>query len=370
MRAKKRIKVAHVAHRLDVGGLERVVINLIKTFPRDKWETSLYTLREGGQLVHELRKEGFAVHHLNKKDGVDYKLFFRIARLFRRERIDLVHCHNFGALLYGAVGSRLARTSGTIYTAHGLYSAGRLGKLRLPRLVPVDRVVVVSDSARDAMLAPGRMVPERVETLPNGIDTTLFGAKADSKKLRAELGLPWDAPVFGIVARLSPEKLHHVLLDAMVLLIQRLPKALLVVVGDGALRADLEQHAKQIGVTSSVSFLGERSDVHRLLQAFDVFVLSSETEGLSLTLLEAAAAGLPIVATDVGGNSEVVVDGHNGILVEPNNPQALAAAMERLAAEPKRARSMGELGRERVNELYSLDAMVKRYEAVYDGVLR
>lgn len=369
MTMSRRIKVAHVVHQLDVGGLERVVINLIKTFPRDKWETSLVVLQKGGQLVHELRKEGFAVHHLNKRDGVDFKLFFRIARFFRKEQIDLVHCHNFGALLYGAVGSRLARTSGTVYTAHGLYSAGRLGKLRFSRLVPVDRVVVVSESAREAMLASGRMAPERVKTLPNGIDTKLFNARVDSKQLKGELGVPLDAPVFGIVARLSPEKLHHVLLDAMALLIKRLPNAVLVIVGDGDLRADLEQQASEIDVTSSVFFLGERSDVHRLLQALDVFVLSSETEGLSLTLLEAAAAGLPIVATDVGGNSEVVVDGDTGILVEPNNPQTLAEAMECLALEPQRARSMGELGRQRVNELYSLDAMVKGYEAVYRDLL-
>ena len=365
----KRIRVAHVVHQLDVGGLERVVINLIKNLPRDQWEASLYTLREGGQLVHELREDGFPVHHLNKKDGVNYKLFFRIAGLFKQEKVDIVHCHNFGALLYGSVGSRLARTSGTVYTAHGIYSSERLGRLKFARLLPVDRILAVSADSREAMLAHGSMAPDAVETLPNGIDTTLFGAKADSSELRAELGLPLDAPVFGIVARLSPEKMHSVLLDAMALLIKRVPNAVLVIVGDGDIRADLEKHAAEIDVTSNVSFLGVRSDVHRLLQALDVFVLSSRAEGLSLTLLEAAAAGLPIVATDVGGNSEVVVDGQTGILVEPNNPSALAAAMERIATDPERGRSMGELGRARVNEFYSLDAMVKRYEAVYYDVL-
>jgi glycosyltransferase involved in cell wall biosynthesis len=289
--------------------------------------------------------------------------------MFKRERVDIVHCHNIGALFYGSIGSKLARTSGTLYTAHGVYSANRLGKLRFARYMPIDRVVTVSEDAREAMLSSGHFDPDAVQTLPNGIDIDLFNMDVDRHALKEELGLPEGVPVFGIVARLSWEKEHKTLLDAMAMLSSEIASSILVVVGDGPIRAELEQHAVDAGVADRVYFLGERRDVPKLLQVFDVFVLSSRLEGLSLTLLEAAAAGLPIVATNVGGNSEVVVDGNTGFIVEPGDPGALAEAMSKVGSDPELARSMGKLGRKRVIEQYSLDAMVRRYDKIYHELL-
>jgi sugar transferase (PEP-CTERM/EpsH1 system associated) len=363
------IRIAHVVYKLDVGGLERVVINLMKHMPRDVYTASLYCLKEGGNLTNELLEDGYQVQYMYKKDGLEFSLFPRIAKHFKRERVDIVHCHNYGALFYGAVGSRLARAAGTVYTAHGTYSADRLGRLRFARFVPVDRVVAVSAQAREAMLAPGNITPDRVDTLPNGIDTELFDVTLDRRELKRELGLPEGVAVFGIVARLSPEKQHRILLDAMALLGAEHSGSVLVVVGDGPIRSELEAHAAGAGIAERVLFLGERRDVPRLLQVFDVFVLSSRLEGLSLTLLEAMAAGLPIVATDVGGNSEVVVDGRTGFIVESGDPAALASRMARLAGDPELSRSMGEMGRKRVVERYSLQAMVKRYDTVYHELL-
>jgi len=352
-----------------MGGLERVVIDLIKHLSRDRWDSSLYCLKEGGSLVHELESVGCTVHELYKKDRIEYSLFWRIAKLFRQENVQIVHCHNYGALFYGAIGSRLARTRGTVYTAHGVYSALRLGKLRYARLVPVDRVIAVSADAREAALSAGPLRPGDVQTLPNGINTGLFAVDGNPEELKRELGVPEDVPVFGIVGRLSPEKQHDTLLKAMKLLATQVPGAVLIVAGDGPIRPDLESLATELDITSNVFFLGERHDVPQLLQALDVFVLSSRSEGLSIALLEAMAGGLPIVATDVGGNSEVIVDGETGLLVPPGDPEALAQAMAAVATDRERTRSMGELGRKRVNEIYSLDAMVKQYEAVYDGLL-
>jgi len=365
----RRIRIAHVVFKLDVGGLERVVINLMKHMSRRDYDASLYCLKEGGNLANELVEDGYAVHHLFKKDRVEYSLFFKIARMFKRERVDIVHCHNIGALFYGSIGSKLAGTAGTLYTAHGVYSANRLGKLRFARFMPIDRVVTVSDDAREAMLSSGRFDPDDVQTLPNGIDIDLFDVDVDKHELKDELGLPEGVPVFGIVARLSWEKEHKTLLDAMAMLNSEVASSILVVVGDGPIRGELEQHAADAGVADRVFFLGERRDVPRLLQVFDAFVLSSRLEGLSLTLLEAAAAGLPIVATNVGGNSEVVVDGQTGFIVEPGDPGALAGAMSKVGGDPELARSMGELGRKRVVEHYSLDAMVKRYDKIYHELL-
>jgi glycosyltransferase involved in cell wall biosynthesis len=235
--------------------------------------------------------------------------------------------------------------------------------------MPIDRVVTVSDDARVAMLSSGHFNPAAVKTLPNGIDVGMFNVEVDKPALKRDLGLPEGVPVFGIVARLSWEKRHKVLLDAMTKLEGAAASSILVVVGGGPMRSELEQYAAEAGVAGRVHFLGERRDVPRLLQIFDAFVLSSKLEGLSLTLLEAAAAGLPIVATDVGGNAEVVVDGRTGFIVEPENPGALGDAMSRLGGDSGLARSMGERGRERVSEHYSLEAMVRRYDEIYHEIL-
>jgi sugar transferase (PEP-CTERM/EpsH1 system associated) len=366
---QRQIRIAHVVYKLDVGGLERVVINLMKNLPRDDYDASLYCLKEGGNLADELEDDGYRVHYMYKKDRVDYALFFKIAKLFKHERVEIVHCHNIGAVLYGSIGSKLARAAGTVYTAHGTYSANRFGKFRYSKFLPVNKVVTVSGEARRAMLATGQVGPNDVSTLPNGIDTDLFNVDVDTHDIKHQIGIPGGVPVFGIVARLSPEKQHNVLLDAMALLGGAAAASVLVVVGDGPIRSQLETHAVEAGIADRVFFLGERRDVPRLLKIFDVFVLSSRFEGLSLTLLEAMAAGLPIVATDVGGNAEVVVDGKTGLIVEQGVAGALASAMEKIGTNPNLAREMGDLGRKRVVEQYSLEAMVKGYDAIYHEIL-
>jgi sugar transferase (PEP-CTERM/EpsH1 system associated) len=365
----RRIRIAHVIHQLEVGGLERVVINLMRNLDPERYRSSTYSLRAGGNLAGELEAAGIPVYSLGKRDGVDVPVFFRAAKLFRRENIDIVHCHNYGALLYGSIGGKLAGASGTVYTAHGTYSAKKLGQSRFGRYLPVNRIIAVSEDARKSILADGRIRPRDVETLPNGIDTGKFDLDVDVSEIKRELGLPDGARVLGIVARLSWEKDHKTLFDAMLRLKNKGLGAVLVVVGGGPLAKNLEKYVEDAGLADTVLFLGERSDVPRLLQVFDVFVLSSTMEGLSLTLLEAMAAGLPIVATDVGGNSEVVLDGDTGILIEPQNAAAMAAAMEMLLADDSLARKMGSRGRERVIELFSLEAMVKRYETIYEELL-
>lgn len=365
----RRIRIAHVMYQLEVGGLERVVINLLKNLDADRYHSFIYALKEGGPLAKELEAAGFAVYDLHKKDKVDISVFFRTAKYFKRDRIEIVHCHNIGALLYGSIGGKLAGAAGTVYTAHGTYSAKKLGDSRFGRYLPLDRVIAVSEDSRKAALAAGRIRPQDVETLPNGIDTGLFEVEVDVAAIKRELGITEGIPVLGIVARLSWEKDHKTLLDAMARLNSSGTRAFLVVVGGGPMEKELKDHMEEIGITESVFFLGERSDVPRLLQVFDVFVLSSTTEGLSLTLLEAMAAGLPVVATDVGGNSEVVVEGETGNLIGPGDSAAMADTLAKLIGNEDRVRSMGERGRERVNEKFSLKAMVRRYESVYEEIL-
>ena len=202
----------------------------------------------------------------------------------------------------------------------------------------------------------------------NGVDTTNV-CPSDGACVRRALGVALDAFHVGCVARLSVEKDHATLIEALSILRARIPRAHLTLVGDGALRRELEESAERFGVRDGVTFFGYASDVASMLPSFDVFALASRTEGTSLTLLEAASAGLPIVATRVGGNVEIVVDGESGILVPVGAPFAFAEALEALATRADR-RQMGARGRADVVARYDVGKMVAAYDTLYAEVLR
>jgi glycosyltransferase involved in cell wall biosynthesis len=230
-------------------------------------------------------------------------------------------------------------------------------------------VVAVSDDIARGLLEGAWAPAERLHTVLNGVDLQHFRPSRDRGASRAPLGLPLTVPVIGTVARLSPEKDQFTLLQAFARVRQALPEARLVIVGDGPLRPDLTAQSQELGVAEHTLFLGERSDVAALFGAMDVFCLPSRTEGTSLTLLEAMASGLPVVATAVGGTPEVVEADRSGFLVPPAEPQALADALVRVLKHPDLADRMGAAGRGIVAARYSLRAMVEQYSELYERML-
>jgi sugar transferase (PEP-CTERM/EpsH1 system associated) len=361
--------VAHVVQNLDVGGLERVVISLMRSTDPARYHSILYTLGGGGVLSTGLAQAGFRVRSFTKAPGLDYALLVRMARMLRADRVDIVHCHNYSPLVYGAISGRAARVAGVVYTAHGAKTSGRRATRTFQRLRLVDEVVFVSDDARRVALAAGAVRDRRVHTIVNGVDTRAYARGSDvRRRVRAEFSMPDDAPVVGIIARLTPAKDHVNLFDAFRRVRDAHADARLLLVGDGELRAELERAVHERGLASAVVFAGRRDDVADVLSALDIFVLSSATEGLAVTLLEAMAAGLPVVATRVGGNPEVVVDGDTGRLVPPRDPEALAAAIGELLTDRARAARMGERGAERARGRFGIDAMVNSYLALYDAL--
>jgi sugar transferase (PEP-CTERM/EpsH1 system associated) len=362
--------VAHLVQNLDVGGLERVVINLMKATDPGRYRPLLYTLGRGGALADEVEREGFRVRRLARRSGVDWALFLRLARTLRSDGVRVVHSHNYSPLVYGSIAGRLAGAAGHVYTAHGAKTAARQGTRRFQRLGLVDDIVFVSEDARRVSLAAGAVADRRVHTIVNGIDVDAFVRDGEvRRRIRAQLGIDAEAPVAGIVARLTAAKDHVNLFDAFATLRDTHPAARCLVVGDGELREDLERAVRERGLSGSVLLIGNRGDVADVLAALDVFVLSSATEGLAVTLLEAMAAGLPVVATRVGGNPEVVEDGCSGIIVPPRDSAALAAALGRMFDGPEIARGMGHAGRERCRSRFGVETMAKRYQDLYDGVL-
>lgn len=354
--------VAHVVLTLDPGGQEFLVIQLAERLQRRGWRSPVITI-SGGALAQDARRLGIETFDLRKGAGFSPATLVRLARVLRAEGVDIVHTHNMAPLIYGTLSAR-ALGIPTINTRHG--RAALTTHWLIWRLA--DHVVAVSDDARREMLRHNSIAPAKVHVILNGTDVQAFATPTrDRAAVRASLGIPVDHRLFGIVARLAPEKDHQTLFEAFERVAQAEGAAALLVIGGGPLEADLRARAGSLGILERVRFLGFRQDIPDLLAALDVFVLSSTMEGVSLTLLEAMAAGLPVVATRVGGNPEVVAEGETGLLVPPRDARALSEAMLVLLRNPERAAAFGERGRERVRRQFDIEQMVDAYVALYEA---
>ncbi len=366
------LAIAHVVLSLDVGGLERVVATLAGAQHAAGQRVSVYCLDRAGVLADPLPRAGVAVHAVGRSArGFDPGAVLRLARLLRAADVRIVHCHNHGALVYGALAARFVRGARVVYTVHGAVTSARRSTARFLKLGIVHEVVFVSANARNVARAAGVGESGHAHTIVNGVDVSAYADRdgAGGAAVRRALGIAPEAPVCGIVARLTEAKDHPTLFAAVAALRATLPSLHCLVVGDGELRAELERDVAARGLQGVVHFTGARDNVRDYLNAMNVFVLSSVTEGLAMTLLEAMSAALPVVATRVGGNAEAVEDGVTGVLVPASSPGQLAAAMMSVLGDDARARAMGVAGRERAMRRFSLEAMVAQYQAVYEVAL-
>jgi sugar transferase (PEP-CTERM/EpsH1 system associated) len=364
--------VVHVLHTLAVGGTENGVVNLVGSLAAEARHT-VVAVTSSGPLAARL-PAGVEVHALGKRPGVDVAVQVRLVALLRRLRPDIVHTRNWGA--FDAVpAARLAGVRVVVHGEHGREAADPEGRdrrrNRLRRLLSplIAQWVTVSHDLRRWLVHHVGIPGERVVTIHNGVDTGRF-AEGDREGAREALGLPAGAPIVGTVGRLDPVKDHLRLIAAFRSVVARRPDALLLIAGDGPLRDDLRGAVEAAGLQGSVRLLGERADVPRVLAALDVFTLPSIAEGISNTILEAMASGLPVVATNVGGNPELVEDGVTGRLVEPRQTEALAAALLGYVNDPVLARLHGKAGRQRCVGEFSLERMAARYLALYRRLVR
>ena len=362
--ATEPIRVLQLLQGLAIGGIERMVLDLVFAIDPSRIETQFCTFDRRGQLAAGVLERGLPIHSRKRRGGFDASFVVWLARLLRRERIRILHGHNATAFFYGAAAVSLVPGTRFLYTEHdrAFPTPWRERGLHAILARHVDAVVTVSSTLRDNLVRYEAFPPDRVIVIKNGV--ALQPPARARPAMRAALGLG-ERPTAGIVARLAPVKNHELLLEAWKSVLDRCPDAVLLVVGNGSQEPRLRAQAEALGLGDSVRFLGFRLDIPDILQALDVFVLSSRSEGLSLTLLEAEAAGLPIVATRVGGNPEVVRDGESGILVPAGEPGPLAGALARLLQDPQLCARMGGLGRALYREQFTLEAMVRGYERVY-----
>lgn len=354
-------RVCHVSMCLATGGLERLLVEFGRQHDPKQFSLQFVALGATGQPADDLTALGHRVESIEDTTSGKIGRLNRLTQIFRDNDVQIVHTHNTLAHFYGAMAARRAGVPVVINTQHGR-GCGDSWKARLQfRLANrvTDRIIGVSEDAAALCRTEDRRSADRIVALWNGIDVDRFDFRG-----------PTMAPIAISVARLSPEKDFSTLLRAVWILIKDRPEFRLRLVGDGPDRPRLEALAAELNLTNHVEFLGERSDVAQLLPQAGFFVSSSLTEGISLTILEAMAVGLPVVTTRVGGNPEIVVDGGTGRLVDPGSPEQLAQSMRELLNDSDTWPAMSQLARQRVERHFNVRNMVRDYETLYSDLLR
>ncbi len=372
--------VLHVMYRFDTGGLENGVVNLINHMPREAYRHAVMALTEVTDFRKRIQRDDVEFIALNKPPGHGIWLYPQLYRLFRRLRPAIVHSRNLAALEV-QVPAWAAGVPVRIHGEHGRDlndldgSSVRYQRVRRVYKPFVRHYVALSRDLAEYLNLKVLIPVDRISQIYNGVDTVRFAPVSGSAK--SIPGYPFNPVqhwVVGTVGRMDAIKDQTMLARAFVLAVASAPdlksRLRLVIVGDGRLRVEVQAILEAAGISDLAWLPGERSDVPEILRAMNCFVLPSLSEGISNAILEAMASGLPVIATRVGGNADLVADGETGVIVPAADPLALAQCIVQLASSPELARSMGEAGRQRVKRHFSMEAMVAGYQSIYDEQLR
>jgi sugar transferase (PEP-CTERM/EpsH1 system associated) len=371
--------VVHIVHRLDVGGLENGLVNLINHLPAARYRHAIVCLTEATDFRRRIRRADVEVHALGKRPGKDPGAYWRLWKLLRALRPDIVHTRNlatldcqFVAALAGIRGRVHGEHGWDVYDLHGTSSRYRLLRRAAARVV--GRFVTMSRDLERWLVSDVGVPARNVTQIYSGVDATRFHPRTGPRGSFGPAGFSDEHSfIIGTAGRLEPVKNPLMLLHAFIALLDRQPqlreRARLVFIGDGALRGELEARIANAGVAQLCWLAGSRDDVPALLRGLDVFALPSLNEGISNTILEAMATGLPVVATRVGGNVELVREGATGALCVARDPQAMASSLLEYVTQPDLARRHGAEARAVVERDFGLTRMVQDYAAVYERVL-
>lgn len=359
--------IVHVLGSFEIGGAERVALSLVKTQLQNGARVTVVALSDADPILQEQFHAVGATTRifLRTMRGVDLLLARRLSKFFKAEKVSLVHTHNPLANIYAAMAARWSKLP-VVYTKHGdAIDHGFRMWLRRRAARMNNTVVAVSEATADMAMTLGEHAGERPQVIENGVDCEVFQPNSESRSaMRTSLGMTDDQCVLGSIARLQPVKRHDIQLDAVEPLLNE--RVRIVVCGDGPLGETLNARVNDSANCNFISMLGNRNDVGELLTAYDIFVLSSEREGLPLVILEAMASGTPVVATAVGGIPKVIEDGVNGFLVPEVSPDSFRTVLEKvLSLSPDRLAEIGRTARDHILAKYSTRAMAESYEAVY-----
>ena len=373
--ADKRLRILHVT-ATTTGGVGLLILFLVRHLDPRAFDLAV-AFGRGYLLDRSFDEAGVTVHTLStsRRIGIASVLkgTLEVYRILSRGHYDIVQSHTSIGGVIGRLAGWAARTPVVLWTVHGLgaHAGHPAWKRALLRTVEsmldwfTDHYVAVSEDLREQGVRAGIYRADKVTVIPNGLQADHLPAIFDSAAKRKALGIPEDSPVIGTITRLEPQKANEVFVRAVAHIIRRVPKLVTLIAGDGPQRKELEDLVAHLGLTGHVRFLGWRGDAVELLGALDIFCMSSRWEGCPMVLLEAMAMERPVVATDIGGVREIVVNAETGLLVKPEDPEALAEAVLRLLDANAERGKMGAAGRRRVEQHFGADGMLAAYARLY-----
>lgn len=372
--------IAHIIYRLGVGGLENGLINLINQMPSEKYRHMIICLKGSTQFRERLTRKDVLIVDLQKQEGLDWVSFLNVYRILKQHKVDIVHTRNLAAIEY-QVSAFCANVRCRVQSEHGWDTFdpdGNNKKYQYLRRVlsPLIQVFIPLSKHLQAYLTEKVGISEKkITRICNGVDIKKFYPATIKQALPGcTLDFNENSLYIGAVGRMHGVKDQITLVKAFILLMQAHPglrgKVNLLLVGDGPLREQAIKLIEQQQLQQSVWIPGERQDIAEIMRTLDIFVLPSQAEGISNTILEAMATGLPVIATDVGGNSELVEQSITGLLVPPKNPELMANALNLLITDKQKRQQQGENALQRVQDNFSIQVMVQKYTDTYDSLRR
>lgn len=370
-----KIKIFYVYHSLNPGGAEELLLTTLKYLDKEVFEPYVCSMGAIGDIGVEAEKMGVKVMALGRRGNLaDLGCTFSLWRAMAKTKPDIVHCHTFYANLHGRMAAKLARAHAIITTEHSMYRG-----LKRRRHIIADKllhrfsdcVVCVSEAVKRHAMDQWRVPGDKFVVIPNAIDLERFEVPPLKAEARASFGLNPDDEVIGIVATITPWKGHDTLLEAFASIARHRPELRLLVIGGDPIgyRDFLERKVVRLGLPGRVIFAPESRQVAKGLAAMDIFVLPTLSEGFGISILEAMASGLPVVASNVGGVPEVITEGENGILFPPGDSQALAQSLGRLLGDHELARKLVGKAKERLLAQYAPEIYIERLQSLYRDIL-
>lgn len=364
-------RVLHVVLSMEVGGAEKLVYDMVRHQSLVDRPPAVCCLDTVGELGVKLREEGIPVHCKGRRPGLDFSVIPWLAGVMRQERATVVHAHQYTPLFYTVPAALLAGALPVVYTEHGRFYPDRRSFKRAlftPLLsLGVDHLVAISAQTAKAMADNDNLPLGRIKVVHNGVDLCRMTPPVDLQAKRLELGLSPDCRIIGTAARLNEIKNIPMMLRVFKRVLQTVPNCCLVIAGTGNEEVRLKALAAELGISSRVKFIGLRFDLPEVYRLFEVFLLTSFTEGISVTLLEAMASGVPSVVTDVGGNGEVVLEGQTGYLVSLESEELMAQRVVFLLENQEQAADFASCSRDRVQKHFSFEEMMHTYRQMWFG---
>jgi len=362
-----KIRILHVVQSMNTGGLENGIVNLINYSNTSDFLIDILCLRAGGDLIQRIDNANSHIYFEQNSSHNILSAIKKVYSLCKVNNYDIVHSHGFATMLAAYVGGKLAQSSCIINGEHGTLYYSSLKQRLVQRFLfnQMQLNLTVSAALKNKICQIYSTSPQHFKTIINGVDSERFYPSKTTIKLKKSLAIPLDAIIIGTVGRLVKVKNYPSLIRALKSVRLKHPKVILLFAGDGPEKESLLTQVKQAELTDNVKFLGRRDDIQALMNLFDMFVLPSFSEGLSNTLLESMACGTPVIASNVGGNSEIIKNGETGYLYPSDDSDRLADILITLLEDVDKRTRLGQQARRHIESRFSINSMVKNYEDTY-----